>query len=113
MSIKVKVEELPEALERFGWQPFVVTTSDDGRPHLTHVELQRDGQGYRAVVGQRTAANVAARPAVTLLWPTPEPGTHSLIVDAQALVVSEADTPTIRLTVTGAVMHRPAGAARC
>ena len=113
MSIKVRVDELDETLDRFGWQPFVVSTGDDGVPHLTHTVLERDAEGYRAVVGRRTAANVSARPAVALLWPTPEPGTHSLIVDALASVIDGADEPTIRLRPTGAVLHRPAGEARC
>ncbi len=113
MSIKVNVNELPEALERFGWQPFVVTTSDDGRPHMTHTELRRDEHGYTVVVGQRTVANASARPSVALLWPSPAPGTHSLIADAEASVVSGADEPTLRLIITGAVQHRPAGATSC
>ncbi|RTL61169.1 MAG: pyridoxamine 5'-phosphate oxidase family protein, partial [Hyphomicrobiales bacterium] len=43
-------------------------------------------------------------PDVTLLWPPPEPGGYSLIVDGR----SELDDQGLRVVPQRAVLHRPA-----
>ena len=56
-----------------------------------------------------TRENLAHRSDVTLLWPPPEPGGYSLIVDGRA-EVSDADTDSVHCEVvpTRALLHRDA-----
>jgi hypothetical protein len=55
--------------------------------------------------GRRTASNVAARPAVTLLWPVAHDDAYRLIVDGDASVTGD----TVTVVPTFAVLHRIAG----
>ncbi|MFN3219753.1 MAG: hypothetical protein ACE367_24975 [Acidimicrobiales bacterium] len=110
MSIPVEVEALPETIARYGPATFLLTTSDDGRPHATHVVVEVDGPRLRCPLGRRTARNGTAQPLVSLLWPPNEPGGYSLIVDGEIAVepaVGEGDAHGV-VTATKAVLHRPA-----
>lgn len=110
MSIPVEVEALPETVARYGSATFLLTTSDDGRPHATHVVVEVDGPRLRCPLGRRTARNGTAQPLVSFLWPPNEPGGYSLIVDGEIAVepaVGDGDAHGI-ITATKAVLHRPA-----
>jgi len=105
MSIPVELTELAAAIGRHGPAAYLLTSSDDGRPHLSHTAVTVEADGtLRTGGGRRTARNIAARPLVALLWPPVEDGGYSLIVDADAA----ADGETIVLRPTHAVLHRPA-----
>ena len=110
MSIPVEVEALPETIARYGPATFLLTTSDDGRPHATHVVVEVDGPRLRCPLGRRTARNGTAQPLVSFLWPPSEPGGYSLIVDGEIVVESGVDDgdPHGIVTATKAVLHRPA-----
>ncbi len=103
MSIPVQLGELGEAVGRFGFA-YLLTVSDDGRPHSVAVDPTTDGTEFAIDAGRRTRANAQARSNVSLLFPPVEPGGYSLIVDATATV----DGESIRLAPSGAVLHRPA-----
>lgn len=104
MSISVDLAALDEAIAAHGGAAFLLTSGDDGRPHVSHVAVHlRDGV-LEVAAGRRTARNVAARPAAVLLWPPVEPGGYSLIVDVQATV----DGELARCAPERAVLHRPA-----
>jgi len=110
MSIPVEVEELAETVARYGPATFLLTTSDDGRPHATHVVVDVDGAQLRCPLGRRTARNGTAQPLVSFLWPPTEPGGYSLIVDGEIVVepaVGDGDPHGV-ITATKAVLHRPA-----
>jgi hypothetical protein len=104
MSIAVAIDRLGEEMARFGPSAFVLTTSDDGRAHISHVAVTHDGGGLRCTVGRRTAENAGTRAQIAVLWPPYETDGFSLIVDADAIV----DGSELRLTPTKAVLHRPA-----
>ncbi len=108
MSVAVELTDLASAIEQYGWGAYVLTTSDDGRPHATHVSIEADGGRLRAVVGRKTAANASARPGMSLLWPPHVAGGYSLIVDADAVADLSGDDPVLVMTPTRAVLHRPA-----
>lgn len=109
MSIPVELAELAAAMERYGTAAFALTTGEDGRPHATHVPVTVSADGLRLVVGRRTAANVGARPGLTLLWPAVEPDGYSLIVDGTGAVAAAGDVdPVVTVVPTRAVLHRPA-----
>ena len=109
MSIQVTVPELFERVAGWGWC-YLLTVSDDGRPHLVALRpaVVGDGDDRRLrfdVGGGRAARNAGARPAVTLVFPPAEHADgFSLVVDGAATVGDAA----VDVRPTGAVLHRPA-----
>jgi hypothetical protein len=110
MSIPVRLEQLHTAVEERGGNAYVLTVTDDARPHAVHAPLRWMGDVLAADVGKRSAANAAARPAVSILFPVRTDGDYSLIVDGTAVVESRADGYQLLITPTKAVLHRPAPA---
>jgi hypothetical protein len=108
VSVPVSVERLHEAVEQFGRTPFLLTVSDDGRPHAVGVVADWDGTALRAAVGTRSATNAEARPLVSLVWPPFEEGGYNLIVDGDAELVSGLEGTAVLVTPTKAVLHRAA-----
>lgn len=105
MSIPVAIEQLRAETRRFEIAPYLLTVSDDARPHAVAVAAAWAGDALAMDVGKRSAANAKARPQVSLLWPPNEPGGYSLIVDGTAAATSD---DRIAVTPTRAVLHRPA-----
>lgn len=103
MSIAVPLDEMEARLAGFPWG-YLVTVRDDGRAQSLAVPTQYVDGALVATVGARAAANAAARPNVTLLFPGPTGHDMSLIVDGDAAV----DGDSIAITPTWAVMHRAA-----
>lgn len=106
MSIPVALAELRDEIARRGDAAFLVTSGDAG-PHVVSARMSWDGEDLAAGAGNRTAANVAAHPAITLLWPSPSFDDYSLIVDGSATVIDGR----LRVTPGRAVLHRSADAA--
>lgn len=104
MSIKVDLGRLGETLLDYGFG-YLLTVSDDHRPHAVAVEPVLTGEQLSVHgLGNRSRANLAARPEVTLLFPPREPGGYSLIVDGAARPDGEGAT----IDPAHAVLHRPA-----
>ena len=109
MSIPVPLDRLRAAIEERRGGAYLVTVSDDGRPHAVHVSVCWDGDALVAEVGKRSAANAAARPgAITLLYPVRAPDDYSLIVDGSAARDALHGAHRVRVMPTKAVLHRPA-----
>lgn len=106
VSIPVSLDRLREEVAERGSAAFLVTVGDAG-PHVVSVRIGWDGDALAAGCGDRTAANVASTPAVTLLWPAPAFEELSLLVDGTA----KAADGTIVVTPTKAVLHRSAAGA--
>ena len=106
MSVNVPLEELPQAIERFGLTPYIVTVGVDGRPRATSVTVSWHKDLLMVPAGRRTMENVTANEQVALLWPAPEPGQHALIVDGWAAVFSSPETNEVVFIQPGkAVLH--------
>ena len=106
MSIPVPVEGLAEAMTGRPYA-YLLTVSDDGRPHAVAVTPMLADGALRATVGRRTASNAQARSnAVSLVWPPGEVGGYSLIVDG----TGSASGDVVEVQPTKAVLHRPAPA---
>jgi hypothetical protein len=104
MSVAVSLERLGEQIERFGSWPYIVTVSDDGRPHAVSAEFGWDGSVFSGSVGRHSQGNASQRPeAVSLLWPPCEPGGYSLIVDGRATVDGRG---VVTVTPARGVLHR-------
>ena len=95
---------------------YLITVDDSYRVHTVTVEPMlrdaADGSGPLldvGLIGGTTRENLASRADVTLLWPPPQPGGYSLIVDGRA-EATESDAQTVRLGVvpTRALLHREA-----
>jgi len=103
MSIAVGLDELGTTLDGFPWG-YLVTVRDDGRAQTLAVPTRFVDGVLVASVGKGTAANLSARPQVTMAFPGATGEALSLIVDGDATVAGEQVT----ITPTWAVLHRPA-----
>ena len=110
MSTPVPLGGLRAAIEGRGGSAYVLTVADDGRPHAVHAPVRWEGERLAAEVGTSTAANAAARPSVSLLFPVRGDGDYSLIIDGTAVVASRNDGQRVLIAPTRAVLHRPAAA---
>jgi hypothetical protein len=111
MSVPVPLDALAVQMAIYGPVAFVVTTSDDGRPHTVSARVDLVDGALRAPVGRTTATNAGARPSVTVLWPPSTDPRYSLIVDATASVEGTPGTDAVVvLTPSRAVQHRQADA---
>ncbi len=63
------------------------TRPADARPHALHGTVRWERGTLIVDVGRRSAANKAARPAVSLLYPVRTDDDYSLIVDGTAAVL--------------------------
>jgi hypothetical protein len=106
MSAVEDLSPLAEHLGRFGAVAYLVTVGPDGTPHVVSVRPKLEDRHLVAGGGQRTVANVAERPSVTLLWPAP-PGTgYSLVLDAEAQAQPSNGGTVLEIRPTAAVLHR-------
>jgi hypothetical protein len=106
MSVKVDLDQLADALADFTFA-YLVTVGDDFRAHAVAVDpVLTDGVIGVGVAGRRTRANLVGHSAVALIWPPPEPGGYSLIVDG----TGELSGDEVRVVPSRAVLHRKAAA---
>lgn len=110
MSIPVPLDGLRAALDERGGNGYLLSVSDDHRPHAVHASLRWEGDVLAIEVGKRSAANASARPCVSILCPARAESDYSLIVDGTAVVEERNGTPWVLLSPTKAVLHRPAPA---
>ena len=105
MSKEVPLDDLAATIGDYDFA-YVLTVSDDQRPHLVAIRpAVRESGGLEVAVGRTTVANATARPEITLLFPPVVDGGFSLVVDA---IASGGDDGTLLLRPTWAVLHRPA-----
>lgn len=112
MSIAVEIERVRAEAEERGPGAFLLTVTDDGRPHVVAVTVGWDGPTATMGGGRTSVRNAGARPGVTLLWPPAGAGGYSLIADGEATVEPDPGGTGGRVDVrlTRAVLHRPAAA---
>ena len=83
---RVDLDRLAAALPDYPFA-YLITVDDGYRVHTVTVEPQLLGSTLDVgLIGGGTRENLAHRGDVTLLWPPPEPGGYSLIVDGRAEV---------------------------
>jgi hypothetical protein len=104
MSIPVQVGDLDKALEDFG-AGYLLTASRAGAVKAVTIEPSvEDGELLVVGPGRGSLANLGENPAVTLLFPPLEQRGYTLLVDGTA----DLDGDDVRITPSGAVLHRPA-----
>lgn len=108
---KVDFKALADALASYPYA-YLITVDDEYRSHTVTVEPELRGEMLDVgLIGGRTQQNLARRRDVTLLWPPPEPGGYSLIVDGEASVSIEngaGDAVALEVVPTRALLHRDA-----
>lgn len=114
MTVPVELEQVRAEAAKYGDRPYLLTVSDDGRPHAVSVRVTWDEGRFTMPGGNRSRANASARPQVTLLWPALEDGGFSLIVDGSA----DVDGESVAVRPLAAILHRTlaaegAGASEC
>ena len=103
MSIPVAIDQLAEALADFG-AGYLLTASAEGKVKAITVEpVVRQGAVVVPGPSGGTAANLAANPQVTLVFPPAVPRGYTLIVDGTAQVSGD----DFLVTPQAAVLHRP------
>jgi hypothetical protein len=113
VSIAVGLDELRAQIATFTTDAYLLTVRDDGRAHSVAVPVRCEGDDLVVPAGNTTAANARARTLVALLWPPPERGGYSLIVDATVVATVALDAEAgggheVTVRPTRAVLHRPA-----
>jgi hypothetical protein len=110
VSVPVELDRLREEIAGFDSDPYLITVSDDGRPHIVAVSWSWQGDELVIPAGNTTTANARARPHVTVLWPPAHRGGFSLIVDAAVTRATGAGEGgnAVAVQPTRAVLHRPA-----
>jgi hypothetical protein len=102
----VALDDLPEQVLRFVLGPYLITVGPDRASRTASVSVSWQDGMLVAGVGARTAANVRANGAVTLLWPALEQGRHALIVDGWGDLREVPEEPIRVLIRPGrAVLH--------
>ena len=102
VTVPVGLEQLCSEAAKYGDAPYLLTVSDDGRPHAVSVRVSWERGNLELSGGTRSRSNASIRPDVTLLWPAIEDGGFSLIVDGSASVSGEQ----IVIRPASAVLHR-------
>jgi len=110
VSVSVGIDELQERSAEFGVIAFLLTVTDDGRPHVVSVRVAWEHDALLAGAGRTTAANIVRRPAVSVLWSPPADGDYSLIVDGAAETQPRDDSTVVVIRPSRAVLHRVADA---
>lgn len=104
MSIPVQLADLGRVRGQFA-AGYLVTVSSQGVAKVVTVEPTVTADGVIVTgPGRGSLANVAAQPAVTLVFPPALPHGFTLLVDGTAT----ADGEDLRIAPASAVLHRPA-----
>jgi hypothetical protein len=101
MSVLVDLADLPGQLRVFG-RGYLLTSRDGLVKAVSVRAAAEDGTLLVAAPGRGSVANVGHNPVVTLLFPPPEDAGMTLLVDG----VAAADGDDVRVTPTGAVLHK-------
>jgi hypothetical protein len=103
----VLLNGLREQTTKFGQSAYVITVTDEGKPHVVSVMVDWSDDRLVFGAGRTTLACAAARPDVALFWAPIEPGGYSLIVDGKA---AREDPLLDRLSLlpAKAILHRSA-----
>ena len=109
MSISIPPTELEAAAADYLPTVYVLTTSAEGPPRVTHSAVRFEGTTVRVRLGATASADARARPDVALLWPASRDQSMSLIADGVASFDGAPGPDTdVEVVVTSAVRHRPA-----
>jgi hypothetical protein len=100
-------ERLQGEIDQATTDPYLLTVTEDTRPHCSCSEVTWHGSSLVAPAPSGWAASEAlGRQQVTILWPPAQPSGYSLIVDGYAQSALIEGQPRLVVTPTRAVLHR-------
>ena len=105
MSVQVELDKVREQVAACRSCAYLLTVTDDGRPHAVSLRLEWQEDELVGGAGRRTAANVERSPEVSLLWPTSGREGYALFVNGTAQVRADGDEAVVAVKPTGAVLH--------
>jgi hypothetical protein len=111
MSVRVELDEVREQVAACRSCAYLLTVTDDGRPHAVSLEVDWQGDELACRPGQRTTANAERSPEVSLLWPVSGRDGYALFVNGRAEVRIDGDSAMVAVKPTGAVLHKTPEAA--
>ena len=106
MSVRVELDEVRRQVDACRSCAYLVTVTDDGRPHAVSLQVRWEGDELVGGAGRRTAANAERSPEVSLLWPVSGRDGYALIVDGRAEVRADGDQSQVAVKPTTAVLHK-------
>lgn len=106
MSVQVELDELRDQVAASGPYAYLITVTDDGRPHAVSLVVQWDGDELVGAAGRRTAANAERSPEVSLLWPVSGRDGFALIIDGRAEIRMDGDQSRVAVKPATAVLHK-------
>jgi hypothetical protein len=118
VSVRIEPSDVSRVVARRPYA-YVVTATDDARPHLRAVVPTWSASiaAFTVRVGSQTSTNVERTGTVTLMWPpmaiaeqAQEFDDHTVIVDCDAKCSPNGDSFELSATPSRAVWHRPARA---
>jgi hypothetical protein len=113
VSIPVELDQVREQVAACGSYAFLLTVTEDGRPHAVSLTVDWDGDELVCAPGPRTMANAERGSEVSLLWPVSGRAGFTLFVNGQAEVRVDGEAKTVAVKPTSAVLHKtPEGEAR-
>ena len=111
MSIKVELDKVREQVTACRSCAYLLTVTDDGRPHAVSLEVEWQDDELVVRPGPRTSANAERSPEVSLLWPVSGRDGFALFVNGRAEVRIDGDSAAVAIKPTSAVLHKtPEGA---
>jgi len=105
VSVRVELDEVREQVAACRSCAYLMTVTDDGRPHAVSVDMVWQGDELVGGAGRRTAANAERSPQVSILWPQSGRDGYALIVDGTAEVRPGDDEAAVAVKPTSAVLH--------
>jgi len=113
LSIPVELDQVRDQVAASGSYAFLLTVTDDGRPHAVSLVPEWDGDELVCAPGPRTVANAERGGEVSLLWPVSSRAGFTLFVNGQAEVRVDGESKKVAIKPTSAVLHKtPEGEAQ-
>ena len=106
MSIQVGLDDVREQVAACGSYAYLLTVTEDGRPHAVSLRPEWDGDELIVRPGQRTMANAERSPEVSLLWPVSGRDGFALFVNGRAEVRMEGGSAALAVKPSSAVLHK-------
>lgn len=104
MNPEVKADELARVIADYDLA-HLISIGDNSLPRVVPVHpVPHSGRLHVTAPGSHTRDNVAARPAVSLVWAPRDPTGYSLIVDG----LGTLDNDRLVIALTRAILHRVA-----
>jgi Pyridoxamine 5'-phosphate oxidase len=106
VSIPVELDEVREQVAAAGPYAFLLTVTEDGRPHAVSLVVDWEGDELVCAPGPRTMANAERGSEVSLLWPVSSRAGFTLFVNGRAEIRPDGDAKKVAVKPASAVLHK-------